>query len=442
MKASLILPLLTAAGAFGQNRTYQYVVHNDCPTTVNLIIAGKYDSVLFPGASVTKTLGPDAGFFYTDGNGGSTTGEATRAGFYLESGYYYIVKDVDHFNVGLSVSPRGQPSIEGFCAQAICTDVNCTAAFTSPPTGFPPPGPRAPIPPLYECGGTNATTFDIVFCPSGLWPGQPDEWEIHPGFDNDNKCLDVRGDVVQDGTPVQIYDCNGTPAQQWNIVRGSTKVQLAGTNFCLDAGSDPASGVGMKIWQCYANLAAQQWYYTDDNRIAVQNHGQCLDLTNGILTDGNQVQTWACTANNANQVWTLSARPQFPPPVSHIHPNGDNAKCLDVRADVLADGTPVQIYDCNGTPAQDWILLRGSTMVQLNGTDFCLDAGSAPANGVGMKIWQCYAGLAAQQWYYTDDDRIALENQGPNMALHQWQYEPDLDPLNVRYTFPDVLLFP
>ncbi len=33
------------------------------------------------------------------------------------------------------------------------------------------------------------------------------------------------------------YDCNETNAQQWLITRGNTKVQLAGTNFCLDAGS-------------------------------------------------------------------------------------------------------------------------------------------------------------------------------------------------------------
>ncbi len=36
---------------------------------------------------------------------------------------------------------------------------------------------------------------------------------------------------------VPRYECNGTPAQQWFIKSGSTKVQLAGTNFCLDAGT-------------------------------------------------------------------------------------------------------------------------------------------------------------------------------------------------------------
>jgi hypothetical protein len=31
--------------------------------------------------------------------------------------------------------------------------------------------------------------------------------------------------------------------------------------------------------QCYAGVAAQTWFFTDDNRIALQGQGQCLDLT-------------------------------------------------------------------------------------------------------------------------------------------------------------------
>lgn len=137
------------------------------------------------------------------------------------------------------------------------------------------------------------------------------------------------------------YDCNGTGAQRWVIKRGSTKVQVAGKNFCLDAGSGqcslqhaikprvlmsvvaPASGVGMKIWQCYDNLAAQKWSFTEDNRIALEgkgiiltvvscysgssdflSSGQCLDLPNGVMVNSNQVQTWQCSDNNNNQVWS------------------------------------------------------------------------------------------------------------------------------------------
>ena len=77
------------------------------------------------------------------------------------------------------------------------------------------------------------------------------------------------------------YDCNGTNAQKWVIKKGQTKVKVAGQNFCLDAGSNPASGVKSKIWQCYDGLPAQDYWYTDDNRIAVTGKGQCLDLTDG-----------------------------------------------------------------------------------------------------------------------------------------------------------------
>lgn len=40
-----------------------------------------------------------------------------------------------------------------------------------------------------------------------------------------------------------------------------------------------------------------------------------------------------------------SAPPPPPPTGSHqIHPNGNKAKCLDVKGGVLANGTPVQMY--------------------------------------------------------------------------------------------------
>jgi len=126
---------------------------------------------------------------------------------------------------------------------------------------------------------------------------------LHPNY-NTAKCMDVRGNVQENGTPVQIYDCNCTGAQKWIFQSGPTKVQLAGTNFCLDAGSDPADGVLMKIWQCYDGLPQQQWYITDDHRVALENEGLCLDLPNGITTNSNQLQTWECTDNDIYQVWT------------------------------------------------------------------------------------------------------------------------------------------
>jgi hypothetical protein len=35
-----------------------------------------------------------------------------------------------------------------------------------------------------------------------------------------------------------------------------------------------------------------------------------------------------------------------------------------------------------------------------------------PANGIQLKIWECFDHLPAQQWFYTQDSRIALQGQG------------------------------
>ncbi|KAF8810387.1 hypothetical protein BYT27DRAFT_7186611 [Phlegmacium glaucopus] len=295
---------LVFRGVSGQRN---YTVTNKCPTSVNLFIGGVFDSTLATGASTVKNLGVDAGFFYSDANGGSATAAGTKAGFFGDSQtfYYYLVKDPNHFNMAISITPNHPPS-NGFCVVAECDDVSCTTAFSQPPTRFPAPTCNAPpAPPVYSCPFADLA-YDITFCPSGSFPSTspPTSQTIHPNS-NPNKCLDVRGAVFANGTPVQIYDCNGTGAQNWVLNRASTKVQVAGTNFCLDAGSTPGNGVGMKIWQCFDNLPAQQWVYTDDNRIALENQGQCLDLTNGALTNSNQVQTWQCTNFNTNQIWTV-----------------------------------------------------------------------------------------------------------------------------------------
>jgi len=127
-------------------------------------------------------------------------------------------------------------------------------------------------------------------------------YTFHPN-NNEKKCLDVRGAKFENGTPVQIYDCNGTKAQKWYFGYGRTNVVLAGTNFCLDAGSKTGNGVEMKIWTCYDGLPAQTWFYTNDNRIALEGRGLCLDLAEGKLDNSNKVQTWQCTDHNKNQVW-------------------------------------------------------------------------------------------------------------------------------------------
>ncbi|TEB29245.1 hypothetical protein FA13DRAFT_1734914 [Coprinellus micaceus] len=140
-----------------------YTVTNNCPSAIG------------PGQSVVKTgLGTFAGFFYTTTHSaGRPVGELARAGFYFEPNYwyYYLVKDPDFLNTGISITPD-QPVNGPFCTVAACETVDCNTAYTSPPVfhgPVPPPPDMIPVPPVYQCK-VPGTNFRITFCPSGNWP--------------------------------------------------------------------------------------------------------------------------------------------------------------------------------------------------------------------------------------------------------------------------------
>jgi hypothetical protein len=59
----------------------------------------------------------------------------------------------------------------------------------------------------------------------------------------------------------------------------------------------------MKIWQCFDNLAAQAWTYSSSHTLKLQSANECLDLTNGATTNGNQLQVFQCFQGNTNQIW-------------------------------------------------------------------------------------------------------------------------------------------
>ncbi|KAF8878371.1 ricin B lectin domain-containing protein [Gymnopilus junonius] len=86
----------------------------------------------------------------------------------------------------------------------------------------------------------------------------------------------------------------------------------------------------------------------------------------------------------------------------NIHPNGDNSKCVGILGGVYADGSAVDIYDCNASASQKW-QFNGNALQSVNpadGSQWCLDAGvqSTWADGLKMKVWQCFSDLPQQSW--------------------------------------------
>ncbi|KAH8104240.1 carbohydrate-binding module family 13 protein [Phellopilus nigrolimitatus] len=133
---------------------------------------------------------------------------------------------------------------------------------------------------------------------------------LEPGNDA-GMCLTAAADT--NGANVPILPCTGGDSQKWTFDGG--RVTLYGGSKCLDvAGGANADGTKLQIWDCTANDANQQFYYTSDFRLSWTNMGKCVDLPGGSLSSGNQAQIWTCGAGDANQVWNtgyhISALPK------------------------------------------------------------------------------------------------------------------------------------
>jgi hypothetical protein len=115
------------------------------------------------------------------------------------------------------------------------------------------------------------------------------------------KCLDVAGANSANGTPVQLYDCNGTDAQRWTLGTDGT---LRALGKCLDiADWGTANGAQVQIWDCNPGQSNQTWARSG-NSYRNPASGRCLDNPNGLAVNGQRIQIWDCYNNNA-QWWSL-----------------------------------------------------------------------------------------------------------------------------------------
>jgi chitosanase len=128
------------------------------------------------------------------------------------------------------------------------------------------------------------------------------------------KCIDVTAAGTADGTAVQLYDCNGTAAQQWTLSSGA--LVNAGSGKCLDVtGASTANGAKAQLYACNQS-AAEKWTLSS-GELVNSGSGKCLDVTGKSTANGTRLQIWSCTGTS-NQIWSMSGSGTTPttPPTS------------------------------------------------------------------------------------------------------------------------------
>jgi len=110
--------------------------------------------------------------------------------------------------------------------------------------------------------------------------------------------------------------------------------------------ADNVNGSQVVIADCTGGVD-QEWTFTNGQ---VQLYGsKCLDVTGGVNADGTKLQLWDCEPSDAaNQQFVYTGFGD-----NHLVWNNTN-KCLDLTNGNLTDGNQVQILTCTDVPDQIW----------------------------------------------------------------------------------------
>ena len=116
-----------------------------------------------------------------------------------------------------------------------------------------------------------------------------------------NLCVDDNAASTDNGSPVQIYGCNSTPAQQWTVTSDHRLVTLG---KCLDVeGGGLENHALVQLYDCNGT-GAQIWEPQPDGALLNPQSGRCLDDPDSSTTPKTQLQIFDCYGT-ANQKWTL-----------------------------------------------------------------------------------------------------------------------------------------
>ena len=229
------------------------------------------------------------------------------------------------------------------------------------------------------------------------------------------KCMDVPGDDNQsaNGTNVQLWDCQASSNdQKWYYNKANQMFEnKAFPGKCLDNRGQAHNGGGIVIWDC-VDSNNLRWTYSGSKLASKHNSNIVADAYG--TGNGSDVGQWS-HHGGSNQQWEL--RVDNPETLWVDYRDARTGKCLDVAGGNSANGTKVQLYSCNGSPAQQWKYVPATKRIHsMVNANKCLDApGGQTANGVQLQIWDCQVGNANQDFVRVGDSFRPYS--APNQAL-------------------------
>ncbi|MFI0719788.1 LamG-like jellyroll fold domain-containing protein [Streptomyces sp. NPDC021224] len=117
-------------------------------------------------------------------------------------------------------------------------------------------------------------------------------------------CADDPSGATANGTKVQVYTCNGSPAQNWTAYPDGTLHPGSHAKICVDVASAGTTAGSLVQLDACSTSAAQQWQVLDDGQVKNAHSGLCLADPGSTTTLGTQLALAACD-NGTAVTWSI-----------------------------------------------------------------------------------------------------------------------------------------
>ncbi|MFI1993465.1 ricin-type beta-trefoil lectin domain protein [Actinoplanes sp. NPDC020271] len=263
----------------------------------------------------------------------------------------------------------------------------------------------------------NSTVQDILVSSDYVWPAAAYGIAVNSGLEDAFRDIvpPARLSLPDHVLPASTYTGSGTstipvrsagdpgrsiwlaPSGTTNFVAGPTMTSAGGTATSIAVPSSPGDyrlfvldAGGNRSAESTSIVRRQGGGSQQSGQIVGGQSGRCVDVPNATTANGTQVQLWDCDGS-AKQRWSYTGSKQL-----MVYGN----KCLDASGNGTTNGTAVIIWDCHGAVNQQWNVNADGSITGVQ-SGLCVDANNAgTANGTKLILWSCNGG-ANQRWAMT-----------------------------------------
>ena len=249
----------------------------------------------------------------------------------------------------------------------------------------------------------------------------------------DGKYLDVSDGGNKNGQNVCFSDYTGENNQRWYIKNGSSgKILIPknATESCLDISNDgSAVGTNAQLWESNGTTAQEFSIYTQSKIPNFINFGD--DFYANII----KASTWSTLVNKnpnlevggegeaeGSDIWHFRRMKDGTYTIQSLF----DGKYLDVEEFSDQKGANVYCYDYTGDSNQRWYLTlgkNGKVLIPKNATGLCLDVSNDGSDaGTNAQLWEPN-GTTAQEFNVYKEDTIKLGTANVTLSNNNYIYD-------------------